>query len=136
MPLRKAKENASFQIASLSGPIYIVQHTEITMSRHPTIRPKDGAMLDQPMPHNCDRAAWKIEETKMKLSICKSPSFKVSTKHLQEKRKEQVQPARGKKDTASICHEWFLRFGNQVTYIIKLINWLKISPSGDNFYGT
>lgn len=57
MPFKKAEEYASFQPASLSGPIYMVQDTEITMSRHPTSRPKDGAMLDQPMPHNCDRAA-------------------------------------------------------------------------------
>lgn len=42
---------------SFSGPKYIVKDTDIKMSRHPTSRPKEGATLKVPMPHNCDMAA-------------------------------------------------------------------------------
>ena len=58
MPSNKWEEYGISHSISLSGPIYIVQHTEIKMSKHPTSRPKDGAILDELMLHNCDRAAW------------------------------------------------------------------------------
>lgn len=63
---KRQKNPHLFHSASLSGPMYKVQHTEITMSRQPTSRPKDGAKLDHPMPHNCDRTAWRIGQKKKK----------------------------------------------------------------------
>lgn len=62
MPIKQSKRNSisSFHSISLSGPIYMVQHTETTISRHPTSRPNNGATLNKLIPHNCDRAAWKI----------------------------------------------------------------------------
>lgn len=59
---KKLEEYDTSHSISLSGPIYIVQDTEIKMSKHPTSLPKDGAVLDEPMPHNCDRAAWKRQQ--------------------------------------------------------------------------
>lgn len=41
---------------SFSGPIYMVQHAEIKIIIHPTNLPKDGMILDEPIPRNCDSA--------------------------------------------------------------------------------
>lgn len=42
---------------SFSGPMYMVQHTDIRISKLPTSLPKVGTILEKLIPANCDMAA-------------------------------------------------------------------------------
>lgn len=56
--LTKEEGIANCHSISFSGPMYMVQHAEIKIIIHPTNLPKDGMILDEPIPRNCDSTIW------------------------------------------------------------------------------